>query len=357
LAVAAPITQAVRYAAISRDTMSEIFVATSTAAPSVRPAAAEVDPWAGTARVSVLLIGSDAGADRIGIRTDSMMVASIDTNGGATVLVGVPRNIQNFDFPEDNPLSKVWPNGYNCGSECILTNAWMEAVNHKDLFPGDPNPGLTTTRGLVSEILGISIDYTAVIDLRGFQDLVDAMGGVTIDIPKAVPIYGQGDVNPPISEWIKAGQNQHLDGYHALWYARSRKYDDDFHRMKRQRCVVGALVSEVDPVAMLSRYPAMARAIQKHVRVDIPLADLPAWATLVERIQKGGMRSLALTPENISTVHPDLDSIHALVGKALTPSRQPTPASTSTSTKKPAKTSTATPSANPTTAVDLDEAC
>ena len=79
------------------------------------PNSAMADPWAGTPRVNVLLLGSDAGADRTGVRTDSMMVASINTRTGDTVLFGLPRNLQNVPFPEHDPLHKLFPQGFNCG--------------------------------------------------------------------------------------------------------------------------------------------------------------------------------------------------------------------------------------------------
>ncbi len=107
LLIAVPVVQAARYALIQRDVVGVVFGAApddrSGSTTTARPTSGS-DPWAGVGRVNVLLIGSDAGDDRIGIRTDSMIVASIDPASGQTVLFGLPRNLENVPFPKSNPL-------------------------------------------------------------------------------------------------------------------------------------------------------------------------------------------------------------------------------------------------------------
>lgn len=342
LLVFAPAAQATRYALIQRSLIGDVFAA-------IRPEGATAprdgeDPWAGTDRVNVLLIGSDAGPDRVGVRPDSTMVASIDTQTGRTVLFGIPRNLQNIPFSDSNPLSKEWPDGYNCGDQCLMEYVWTLGEDNKDLFPGDPQPGLTVTKDAVGEILGLPIDYTSIIDLKGFTELVDAMGGVTINVKERVCIGCkiEGGVVVGTTGYIEPGV-QKLNGYKALWYSRSRaeSKDGDFSRMRRQRCMVGALINQVNPVSMLRRYPQLASVLRKNVSVDIPQADLPAWATLVERIQDGGsIKSLPLTDKNIDVNHPSYRTIHEMVDEAI----NPTPASKTSSSSPSSSTSTPSPS-------------
>lgn len=362
LAVLVPSAQIVRYVLITRSTLGSV-----SSLPHRVPtpgASATVDPWAQRQRVNVLLLGSDAGDDRIGVRTDSMIVASINTVTGDTLLVSVPRNLERVPFPKDSPLSAVWPNGYDCGDECLINGVWTEADNRKDLFGSDPSPGLTTIRGVLEEVLGLSIDYTVIADLAGFRDLVDAVGGVEINVQQDVPIVGP---KPAYEQrgTIKAGR-QVLNGSLALYYARTRYLSDDFDRMKRQRCVVGALVHQAQPMTLLSRYPQIASAVSQNVQTDIPQEDLADWADLVLRIQKAQVRSLALTPENISVVYPDLEGIRTMVRKALTPpKKKPTTRPTGagqTPTSAPSTSTPSTPSSTgatsaPDSAVDLLEAC
>lgn len=340
LLVIAPAAQAARYALIQRSVIGEVF-------SSIRPegAAAPVDaedPWEGTDRVNILLVGSDAGPDRTGVRPDSTMVASIDTTTGKTVLFGIPRNLQNIPLSPDSPLRAQYPDGYSCGDQCLFEYVWTLGEDNAALFPGDPSPGLTVTKDAVSQILGLDIDYTTIIDLKGFTELVDAMGGVQIDVKERVCIgcKVEGGVVVGTTGYIEPGV-QRLDGYRALWYSRSRadSRDGDFSRMRRQRCMVGALINQVNPVSMLRRYPELAAVLKKNVAVDIPQDDLSAWGVLVERIQDGGsIKSLPLTNKVIDVTNPDYGVIHTKVRDAIDPPRR-------SATKKP--TSSASPSATP----------
>lgn len=325
--VLVPTAFALQGLSIQRRTLGAIVTDTNrpaTTGSGATDAPVSADPWEGRPRVNLLLLGSDAGPGRTGVRPDSIMVASIDTKTGDTILIGLPRNLERVPIPERNPLSQVWPYGFNCGSECMLSSIWTMAEDRPDLFPDDPSPGLTTTRDVVSEITGLEIDDSVVIDLRGFEQLVNAMGGVTINATERVSIGGRvenGQIRG-ITGWIEPGV-QHMDGYHALWYARSRATTDDFSRMRRQRCVVGAIVDQVDPVRMLARYPQLAQAIQDNLLVDIPADDLAAWAELVLRMKDGRIQSLPITNQVVNTANPDFEKIRTLVAEALEPQPEP----------------------------------
>ncbi|HET7304777.1 MAG TPA: LCP family protein, partial [Segeticoccus sp.] len=197
LVVIVPTIQAVRYIGIQRDVVHTVFQGESggdnvgSNPTYARPDTSKDNPWEGVPRVNILLLGSDAGKDRTGVRTDSMIVASVDTHTGDTVLFSVPRNLENVPFPRKNPLHKLYPRGYNCGSQCLMNAVWTLAEQHRRLFPETvENPGLLTTRQVLEQVLGLSIDYTTIIDLHGFTELVDAMGGVTIDVEQRLPIGG-----------------------------------------------------------------------------------------------------------------------------------------------------------------------
>ena len=89
-----------------------------------------------------------------------------------------------------------------------MNAVWTLAEQHRDLFPGDTNPGLTATRDALSSVLGLSIDYTTIIDLNGFRSLVDAMGGVDVNVKERIPIgghVGPGGTISGITGWIDAG--------------------------------------------------------------------------------------------------------------------------------------------------------
>ncbi|KGN34188.1 transcriptional regulator [Knoellia sinensis KCTC 19936] len=362
LVILAPAATAVRYLTIQHDVVQVLTGGGEDA---------EANAWADKPRVNVLLLGSDAADDRVGVRTDSMMVASIDTQSGDAVLFSLPRNLEHAPIPSDNPLSRLYPNGYDCGDECLLNGIWTLAADQAEadptLFPGDDNPGLTTTRDVIGEILGLEIDRSLVVNLRGFQALVNAMGGIDINVKERICVGcklssgGRIIFNNGVERWIEPGQ-QHLDGYHALWYARSRAGSDDFSRMRRQRCVTGAILNQADPIALLRNYPSLAEVIKDNVTLDIPTSELPAWAELVGTLQeKGSVRSLPITNKVVNVVDPDYDQIRELVQNAISP--QPTTsAAPTTSAPEPSDTpseSGASPSpSEPTDEVeDISTAC
>lgn len=337
LLVAAPAAIGLRYIGAHNAAVDKIFTGKPSGEPepvasgATGPDVAETDPWANQPRVNVLLLGSDAGDDRDGVRTDSMIVASIDTKTGDTVLFSIPRNLEHVPIPDYSPLHRAWPNGFDCGSECLMNGIWTQAevlaADHPDWFKGDPNPGETATKDVISAILGQPIHNTVIIDLKGFQQLVDAMGGIDINVQERVPMGGKTYTDAQGRSWLIEGTEngwlepgeQHLSGYQALWYARSRVTTDDFSRMRRQRCVVAAVVTQVDPLTMLQHYPQIAAAAADNMSVDISQDQLPAWADLVTRVQGGTIRSLPFTIKNTDVVNPDYASIRAQVRKALQP--------------------------------------
>ncbi len=381
MVVIVPMGTVVNYSLIQRDVVASLF-GVQQGTPEEEETNAQpgtgVDPWEGVSRVNILLLGSDAGDDRIGTRTDSMIVASINPQTGDTLLFSLPRNLENVPFPKTNPLSKIYPQGYNCGPpDCLLNGVWTLAEANKKLFGSDPNPGLTTVRGVIQEITGLRLHYTTVINLDGFESLVDAMGGVTVTINEKLPIGGHLNSAGQlvgVDAWIQPG-TQHLDGYHALWFARSRLASDDYNRMRRQRCLVGKILDQVNPVSMLQKYPALAQVAKDNITTNIAADDLPAWMELVRRIQGASIRSLTFTTQNINPGNPNFRLIRTMIQDALHPAPATASASPTTSTKtttgptkststKSTKTSTG-PTKSTTTSssittdelVDLREAC
>src|SRR5690606_21333139 len=99
-----PSALVVRTAVTARDTLATVF------APAESPQdAATADPWRGRTRINVLLLGGDAGDNRYGLRTDTMIVASVEIDSGDTVLIGLPRNLENVPFPEGTALAERYP--------------------------------------------------------------------------------------------------------------------------------------------------------------------------------------------------------------------------------------------------------
>ncbi len=128
----------------------------------------------------------------------------------------------------------------------------------------------------IGGLLDLPIDYFAVVDLGGFVDLVDALGGVDLYVPE--PILERTSPAHEGEEWtridLKAGF-QHLTGDEALVYARSRSTSSDYARMDRQRCLLGALAEQADPFDIAIRIPSLVPVIKDVLATNIPLGHLP----------------------------------------------------------------------------------
>ena len=263
------------------------------------------DPWADTPRLNIMLLGQDAGADRTGTRPDTLMVASIDTKTGQTALFSIPRNLENVEFPEGTVAAEEFPDGFDYygKNENLINAVWAWAEENKDLFPGDPEPGLTATRWAVEETLGISTDYYAMVNLKGFEDLVNALGGVDLVVERRIPIGGGAS---EVEGYIEPGE-QKLDGYHALWYARSREGSDDFNRMCRQQRIVRAVAEEADPTTLALSIPGLVTATENNIVTDIPVKNLDAFVELALRIKDGGFTSYPITQDVTFSGNPDFE--------------------------------------------------
>lgn len=383
IAVATGTFKVAEYATITTDTVSAVFKPQPVVPGATTPPGAVVsegeDPWAETPRVNILLLGSDAGVNRTGTRTDSMVVASIDTKSGDTALISLPRNLERVPLPKASPLRELYPSGVygrpyciraqaDPADRCYLNAIWNEVdeyrANHPGSYSGEA-PGREETRAVVGAVTGLRIDHLVVIDLAGFEQLIDAMGGVEINVKRSaggtvLPIGGK--LNEATGTYygvtgrLEPGRRV-LKGYDALWYARTRAADTDSYRQARQRCVVQAVVQQVNPAAMLRRYPDLARIAKENIYTDISAENLTAYVDLVERVQQARISSVSLTAaERIYSGNPDYRRLRALVKKAITPAPAPTRTPKTPSTAKTpntAKAPTASPSPSSTTQTGL----
>lgn len=262
-------------------------------------------------RYNVLLLGGDSGPDRNGLRPDSLTVASIDKDTGRTVLIGLPRNLEDMPFPKGSPMREKFPDGFNCEG-CYLNaiNTW--ANDHPDMFD-TKDPGLDATMGAVEEATGLKLNYYALVNMHGFSKLVDAVGGVTIDVKERTAIGGIGS---PIRGYIPAG-TQKLDGGETLWYARSRVQNDDWSRMGRQKCVMNAMLKQLSPQKVLMNVEKIADSGKALLTTNIPQQDLDVFMNLALKAKTRKMSTVSLMPPLIYTGSPDFDKVRRVVAKAI----------------------------------------
>jgi LCP family protein required for cell wall assembly len=271
-------------------------------------------------RYNILLLGGDAGPDRTGLRPDSTSVASIDAVTGATTIIGIPRNMEQIQFAKGSPLYGPFPKGYVCGDKCLIDYLYTYAEENKALYPAaasqGSSPGIEAMKDAAEGVTGLTIQYYGLIDMQGFSDLIDALGGVTIDVPARLE-YGPVTATKPYGTF-EAG-TQKMNGYLALWYGRSRYKGSDYERMARQRVVQAAILKQFQPSIVLTKFQDIARAGAQVVKTDIPSAALPGFVDLADKARKRPVTQLELVPPAFDQARPDYAKIHAAVQAATTP--------------------------------------
>ncbi|MFC4946007.1 LCP family protein [Pseudonocardia sp. GCM10023141] len=320
-------------------------------------------------RLNVLLVGSDAGPDREGTRTDSMMVASLDTKTGRTTLFGLPRNIGHAAFPPGTPMAKKFPDGFYdaadpLSGEYLLNALYAYAHTNPSLAPAGPttDPGLNLLNESVQYMLGIQMDYYVELNMAGFASIIDALGGLTVDVgPNKIPVGGITPDGRHVApdRYIPAGV-QRLSGADSLAYARSRTDSDDYTRMGRQRCLLQNILKQKSPADLLTNFQAVAAATTDSVSTNIPQQVLPALVSLAGS-ETVTLESIAFTPDlpdpdandgKFSTLDPNLDLMRKVVqdaiNKAPEPAAPPATAAAPTTSTKPSS-GAAKPTTKPST--------
>jgi LCP family protein required for cell wall assembly len=255
---------------------------TATRAPAI---------WDGLDRLNILLLGGDSGTGRTGIRTDTMIVVSIDPDSGDIAMFSVPRNFARVPLP---PGHGIWE--CNCFPK-LLNDLYIEGAQRPEAFPGPGAPEVNAIKGGIGELLGAPIHYYMLVTLDSFVGIVDALGGVEMDVHFRIveEIYPHEDGVTVESVVIEPGL-QTLDGHFALAYARIRRHADDYARMNRQRCVLEALVKQSNPAEMVRAYPRIAAVLEDTLLTDIPISRLPDFIDLLPKVDTERITTIRFIP-------------------------------------------------------------
>lgn len=318
LAGAAPAVAAARLAVQQRDLVTGVFADGQSA--TVVAVEEGADPFGGKDRVNILLLGGDGGEDRDGVRTDTVIVASVDIATGDTTLISLPRNLQDLPFPPGSPLDQVYPDGFDAGEEAesLLNAVYRNGPQaHPDLIGPSDDLGADFLKLGVGAAIGLTIDYYVLVNLDGFSSLVDALGGITVNVNYFVPIGGEPTTGRLPDAYIAPGPDQRMDGARALDFARGRFGMSDYERMDRQRCVMDAILDTADPLALATRYGALVGTAQEIISTDLPQSLLDDSVDVALRAKDAEVRSLVLDNDVIDPAYPDYDEIRLLVQQAL----------------------------------------
>lgn len=290
---------------------------TTTTQPRVKPARPRsgVDPAVVADVRNILLLGGDAGPGRSGLRTDTMMLLSVHTPSGRASLVSLPRDLEGLLFPPGSALEARYPYGFtelaNAVYPIVSASSSLRSAYETD---GDIRPGIVATAQAIGYSLDVPIHDYVLVDMQGFLDLVDALGGVTVSVTKQIPMPG----NVPGAKYdypptIGPGTIE-MDGTLALGYVRSRYADSDYQRTRRQRDLLAAMAQQISAVEVLSRYDQVLDAVGGTLRTSLTPDELADTVALI-----GGetaiVESVGLVPPLINVKRPDVQRMAEIVGE------------------------------------------
>ncbi len=357
IAMAVPLVYVGWTAWVTRQTIMKVA---PDAKSATTPEITEAEDWGGRDSFTIALLGGDGGVGRTGIRTDTVIVLNVDIETGRTVTFSLPRNLRDVPFPEDSPLAEVYPDGF-VSADGEAGNSMLNAIypivpqEQPGILGETDNEGADAVKQGLSGALGFPVDYYVLVNLRGFEQIVDAIGGITVNINKPIPIEGNTDLGIPPVGYLDPGPSQRLDGFDALWYARGRWGLSDYDRMERQRCALAAIVDEADPGNLLLRYTSLANQASKIVRTDIPRDLLPQVVKLALRMKDQPLRSVVFQlSDDFDPNDPDYDYLQAVVRRALDPPKRPTRTPSATASPTPSPSDEASPSGEPSPTEDAE---
>jgi LCP family protein required for cell wall assembly len=250
-----------------------------------------------------------------------MVLVSVDRRTGDTALVSVPRNLARLPMPE-GVLRDKFPKGWT-----DIANAFYGYVQRNpSLGDGSDQAGANALKGALAEALGVPIDNYVLVDMGGFIDVIDALGGVELTLSKRIPSPGNPyEAKHGVPAFLGPGPVR-LDGTTALAYARSREGDSDYRRMERQRCLLAAAARQVSPADLLRRYDDLLAAMDRSVRSDLTPGQAGTLIELYRKVDRTAIRSLGLVPPFVNTGAPNYAEVRELVAATLEPPAAVSPA-------------------------------
>jgi LCP family protein required for cell wall assembly len=282
-------------------------------------------------RLTILLVGGDAGPEREGLRTDSMNVVTIDLETGAVAMFGLPRNLKEVPLPphlrgsfvgyeqrvRERDLRDDDLDGYPdawvdldgdeipdeppfrscaCFPE-MLNKVYDRTADWTDTYPSEVDPGLAALRDVVSHLLDIEIDYYFMVEMAGFVRTIDAIGGVDVYVkdPYHVMVSSPEEGQPKAKINVEPGPNT-LSGLESLAYTRWRIGSSDYNRMGRQRCVIKAAATQADTLTIARTFPELLELMKTYVTTDIPVNFLPDLVRIAGAIDYDNIATIGLVP-------------------------------------------------------------
>lgn len=240
----------------------------------------------------VMILGVDRREDDVG-RSDTMMVTAVDMDQKKAALLSVPRD------------TRVKIDGYG-----------YEKINHAYAYGGHK-----LSQNAIENLLGVSIDHYILIDTKAFERIIDAIGGIDINVEKRMYYEDPWDDNGGLVIDLYPGE-QHLNGQKAIQYVRYRDGEGDIGRIGRQQHFIKAVLAKVISPEMLPRLPKLVEEVSSAIKTDMSLAELLEFANTMKSVHDNGLTAQMVPGQpayidDVSYWIPDITDLRALLASEL----------------------------------------
>lgn len=249
---------------------------------------------------TIMIMGVDAREDDVG-RSDTLMIAAVDPKRNQASLLSVPRDTR-VKIP---------------GHSWDKINAAYAYGSAKSGILG----GEKLAQRTVEDFLGVNIDHYVVIDTHAFQKIIDAIGGIDIDVEKRMYYEDPWDDDGGLVIDLKPGM-QHMNGKTAVTYVRYRDEEGDIGRIKRQQKFMKACMDKVTSPAIIPKLPTVIKEVIGSVKTDLSFRQLLEFAGTLKEAQKNGLKTEMVPgrPLYISGVSywiPDVEKLRTTLAETL----------------------------------------
>lgn len=230
-------------------------------------------------RTNILLVGVDSGSGRNHALTDTMLVVSLG-RGSDPAMISIPRDLVNAPLPDGT----VYPAKLNSLLQTASANPASYGLG-----------AVPTLKGTIANLLGVPIHYFAAVDMAGFRNIIDAIGGVTVVVEPAV-------ADPHHRLYLEAGPTA-MGGDLALTYVRSRygPGNNDFVRAGRQQQIIAAVQGKLAQTNLVLALPMLLDAVQDTIATDVPEDRIPELAALIQEADLGSLERAVIQPPEYVT--------------------------------------------------------
>ncbi len=220
-----------------------------------RHSATEPGMMAAKSAVHVMIMGVDRRADDVG-RSDTLMIAAIDADKGKADILSIPRDTR----------VQIEGHGY-------------DKINHAYAFGGHE-----LTKSTVEKLTGVPMDYYVLIDIKAFERIIDALGGVDINVEKRMHYEDPWDDDGGLVIDLYPGK-QHMDGKKAIQYVRYRDGEGDIGRITRQQKFIKAVLAKVISPQVLPKLPKIIEEVSSAIETDMPVKDMVNMAGILKKMK------------------------------------------------------------------------